>query len=98
MAWGTLVQRIFGGRESSKDLAKDRLQIVLVYDRLGLSTEQMEALRKDILETISRHIAIDSERVKIDLVHKHTPVEVVINAPVMRRVRPAADAHKESVG
>ena len=94
MTWETLVQRLFGSK-GSKGEAKDRLQIVLVYDRLGLSAEQMEALRKDIMETISRHIAIDAERVKIDLVHQHTPAEVVINAPV-RRVRRQAETPKQS--
>lgn len=94
MTWGTLVQQLFG-HKGSKGEAKDRLQIVLVYDRLGLSAEQMEALRKDIMETISRHIAIDAERVKIDLVHQHTPAEVVINAPV-RRVRRQAETPKQS--
>ena len=83
MTWGTLIQRFLGSK-GSKEEAKDRLQIVLVYDRLGLSVDQMEALRKDIMETISRHIAIDAERVKIDFLHQHTPAEVVINAPVLR--------------
>jgi cell division topological specificity factor MinE len=96
MSWGTLVQRLFRGK-GSKEEARNRLQMVLVLDRLGLSSEQMEALRKDILETISRHIPIDSERVKIDFVHQHTPAEVVINAPV-RRVRPTVEAPKHSAG
>ncbi|TMA59979.1 MAG: cell division topological specificity factor MinE [Deltaproteobacteria bacterium] len=96
MVWNILLQRLFGNR-GSKEQAKDRLQVVLVYDRLGLSADQMEALRRDIMETISRHIAIDSERVKIDFQHKQSPAEVVINAPV-RRARPAAEAPKQSAG
>jgi cell division topological specificity factor MinE len=96
MSWGTLVQRFFGGK-GSKEEARNRLQMVLVLDRLGLSAEQMEALRKDILETISRHIPIDSERVKIDFVHQQTPAEVVINAPV-RRGRTPIEAPKQSAG
>jgi cell division topological specificity factor len=95
MAWGTLVQW-FWGNKGSKGEAKNRLQVVLVYDRLGLSAEQMETLRKDILETISRHIAIDPEGVKIDFQHEHTPAEVVINAPV-RRMR-ASEAPKQPAG
>src|SRR5713101_6022687 len=97
MAWGTIIQRFLGGKDSSKNVAKDRLQVVLVYDRLGLSAEQMAALRKDILEAISRHIAIDSDRVKIDFLHQHTPAEVVINAPV-RRVRTQVEARKQPAG
>lgn len=83
MAW-TLVQKLFGAK-GSKGEAKNRLQVVLVYDRLGLSVDQMDALRKDIMETISRHISIDPEGVKIDFQHEHSLPEVVINAPVRRR-------------
>lgn len=96
MSWGTIVQRFFGPK-GSKDEAKGRLQIVLAYDRLGLSAEQMEALRKDILEAISRHISIDVDRVKVDFQHHHNPAEVVINAPV-RRTRQPAEEPKQSVG
>lgn len=83
MAWGALVQRFFGPK-GSKDEAKGRLQIVLAYDRLGLSADQMEALRKDIMETISRHVAIDTDRVKIDFLQQH-PAAVMIEAPVRPR-------------
>jgi cell division topological specificity factor len=101
MSWGTIVQKFFGTR-GSKDEAKGRLQIVLAYDRLGLSAEQMEALRKDILEAISRHVSIDVDRVKVDFLHQQNPAEVVINAPVRRTRRPAEESKpsvaKRSVG
>jgi len=83
MSWGALVQRFFGPR-GSKDEAKGRLQIVLAYDRLGLSADQMEALRKDIMETISRHVAIDIDRVKIDFL-QDPPPKFMIEAPVRRK-------------
>ncbi len=94
MAWGTFVQRLFGniGNKGSAVLAKDRLEVVVMYDRLGLSAQQLEALRKDIMETISRHVAIDSERVKIDFLP--TPAEVTITAPV-RRLRTRREAQKQ---
>jgi cell division topological specificity factor len=95
MAWGTFVQRLFGNKGSSAELAKDRLQVVVMYDRLGLSAGQLEALRKDIMETISRHVAIDSERVKIDFLP--TPAEVTITAPV-RRIRTRGEAQKQQTG
>ena len=47
MAW-TFVQRLFGTK-GSKGEAKNRLQVVLVYDRLGLTAEQLDALRKDMV-------------------------------------------------
>ncbi len=97
MAWGALVQRFFGTK-GSKDEAKGRLQIVLAYDRLGLSADQMEALRKDIMETINRHVAIDTSRVKIDFLQQH-PAAVMIEAPVRPKrsgteeVKPVEEPH-----
>jgi cell division topological specificity factor len=87
--WENLVQRFIGGR-GSKDEAKDRLKIALMFDRLGISAERMEALRKDILLTISRHVEIDSERVKIDFHDDRTRTALFINAPV-KRINPRAD-------
>ncbi len=89
MMWESLVQRFLGGR-GSKDEAKNRLRIALMFDRLGMSAERMEALRQDILMTISRHIEIDSERVKIDFHDDRTRTALFINAPI-RRIRSKAD-------
>ena len=83
MAFSEFVQLLLGS-SGSKAQAKHRLLTVLVSDRLGLSSEQIEALRQDILATISRHLPVDSENIRIDFVHEH-PAEVVINAPMQRR-------------
>ena len=91
MSWGGIVQRFFGTK-GSKDEAKGRLQIVLAYDRLGLSADHME--------TISRHVAIDTDRVKIDFLQQH-PAAVMIEAPVRPRrsgaeeVKPAEESKSE---
>ena len=61
----TLTERLqlfFGKAESgSKDAAKSRLLMVLQDDRLGLTGEKKEALRKDILAAIRKHLDIDAE-------------------------------------
>jgi cell division topological specificity factor len=86
------MQRWFGSK-GNKGEAKNRLQVVLVYDRLGLTGEQIDALRKDIMETISRHISIDPEGVRIDFQHEHIPAQLHIDAPVKRRL--GAEAQKQ---
>jgi cell division topological specificity factor len=96
MMWENLVQRFLGAK-GSKDEAKDRLKIALMFDRLGMSAEQMAALRKDILVTISRHVEIDPERVKIDFHNDRTRTALFINAPV-RRIKPRADGSPASEG
>jgi cell division topological specificity factor len=97
MAW-TLVQRWFGNK-GSKGEAKDRLLEVLLLDRFGLTQEKKEALRKDILEVISRYVPIDPERVKIDFQRERAPDEVIFNANApVRPERRAAEAPKQPAG
>ena len=84
----SLVRRLLGKR-LSKEHAKDRLLTILVSDRLGLSSDQMQALRTDILAAINRHLSVDTQNARIDFVQHQTPGEVVINAPV--RPKPSTD-------
>ena len=42
------------GRKRSAQSAKERLQLVLIHDRTDLSSVELEALKDDIMEAISR--------------------------------------------
>ena len=42
--------------------AKERLKLVLIHDRTDLSPGELEALKDDLIEVISRHIEIDPRR------------------------------------
>ena len=88
MALNRFIQRLLGS-SGSKEQAKHRLLTVLVSDRLGLSPEQMQALRQDILATIGRHLPVDSDKIRSDFVHENNPAEVVINAPMRSRAKSA---------
>lgn len=60
--------RLFGRSEpSSSQIAKERLQLVLVHDRVKISPELMETLKREIIAVISKHVAIDHEHMEIKL-------------------------------
>ena len=60
--------RIFGQRApSSRQVAKERLQLVLVHDRVKLSPELIETLKSEIIAVISKHVTIDQEAMEIKL-------------------------------
>ena len=60
--------RMFGrNREGSSTTAKDRLRFVLQYDRINIPPEKMEEMKREILEVISKYVAIDREKVDIAL-------------------------------
>lgn len=50
---------LFRGKQNSKDVAKNRLKVVLVQDKGGLSEEMLNKLQKEIMEVISKYIEID---------------------------------------
>ena len=76
-----LLDRIFGRKHSAQS-AKERLQLVLVHDRTDLTPAELDALKDDLLKTISRHIAIDPEAVQIALERDGREQRLVADIPL----------------
>lgn len=56
-----------GQKNKSAGQAKERLKLVLINDRIDMSTDELEALKNELLEVISRYIAIDPTAVSITM-------------------------------
>ena len=61
------LNNLFNKRNKSSSVAKDRLKLVLIHDRMNCSTELLEMMRADILEVISRYVDIDTEELNIEI-------------------------------
>ena len=59
--------RNFFRRKSSCQIAKDRLKILLISDRVNCSPEMMELIKTDIAKVISKYMKIDSENMEIQI-------------------------------
>ena len=57
------------GKQDSKDIAKERLRLVLVHDRTSVSPEFMEQIKEEIIKVISKYMEIDTANTVINL-HK----------------------------
>ncbi len=58
------------GRTSNKGsgtTAKERLQFILVHDRINLPPERLQAMKAEILEVISKYVSVSSDDVDIFL-------------------------------
>jgi cell division topological specificity factor len=53
------LSRLLGRSTSSAEIAKNRLKLVLTYDRTNLTPEMMNLLQDEIVGVISRHLDID---------------------------------------
>ena len=58
---------LFKRKQKSGSVAKDRLQLVLIHDRLNCSDEVIGKLREDIIEVISKYVEIDMEEFDLQL-------------------------------
>lgn len=68
---------------SSKD-AKKRLQFVLLHDRLNLSPERMEAMKREIIAVISKYMTVNEDELDIALVRGDSANKLVAEVPFMR--------------
>ena len=51
----------------SGSVAKDRLKLVLVHDRVNCSSQVLEMLKTDIIKVISNYMEIDTDELDIRL-------------------------------
>jgi len=87
------LQRVFG-RESAmgtKQVAKERLRLVLVHDRAGMSPKLIEALREDLIKVISEYMEIDQEGFEVKLTNASDSVALVANIPILKIKRLFSD-------
>jgi cell division topological specificity factor len=65
----SIFERVFGSRttKGSGQSAKERLQFILVHDRIHLSPERMDEMKQEILAVIAKYVSIDGENVDIAL-------------------------------
>lgn len=79
-----LFQRLLGGGEpTSREIAKDRLKLVLVQDRVNLSAEKMNELKDELIKTISKYVEIDRENIEISLTATARQSRLTADIPVL---------------
>lgn len=74
-----------GGVQSSSQVAKDRLKLVLVYDRIKITPQMMEMLKGELIETISRHVDVDRAGVSVKITRGERQDRLVADIPLRRR-------------
>ncbi len=87
-----IINRIMGrgnGNSGSKGIAKKRLQLVLVQDRMNITPEVLESLKNDLIEAIGRHLEIDKGAMEVSFSKEDDKVAIIANIPVLNCPRNA---------
>lgn len=83
------IRKLFGRGEQSSDVAKRRLQLVLVHDRANISPGLLAMIKDEIINVISRHVDIDRNGVQINFSQQGRESRLVADIPL-------GDAKRES--
>ena len=73
--------RLFSG-EKSGDVAKERLQLVLIHDRNDIAPEKLEALKVDMVRLLKKYLEIDETGIKMNLERRSRSVALVADIPL----------------
>jgi cell division topological specificity factor len=77
-----IIKKLFA-KEKSKDTAKKRLKLALVYDKLELSDDLIASLQKDIVDVISKYFVIDQNSINLDIKCSEEYSTLVLNTPIL---------------
>lgn len=69
-------------RKKSKDKLKERLKLVLSYDRAGLTPGKMEDLKAELMEVIGKYFPASENEYDVKLEQQGSRMIFVANLPV----------------
>ncbi len=76
------LNRLLGRHDSSAEIAKNRLKVVLSYDRTNITPEMLSQLQDEIVAAISRHLDIDRAGMMVSTQRGDTGDHLVADIPI----------------
>jgi len=61
------LSKLFKKSKNSKDVAKERLKLVLIHDRANVSPQFLEMVKSEIIKVITNYMEIDEDSLDIQL-------------------------------
>lgn len=78
-------KKLFGGRrETSAEMAKNRISLQIRYDRAGINPEMFELIKRDIIEAVSKYVEYDPNEVETKLSREdHDKSVLIASIPIL---------------
>lgn len=75
----------FRPKQSSREVAKGRLHLVLAHDRVGLEGGRLQEMRREIAAVIAKYVPIDLDAVEVQVETKSRATELRVSSPLPAR-------------
>jgi cell division topological specificity factor len=76
------LKRLFGHTGSSST-AKERLRLVLMTDHLELAPEMVDAMKRDLVDVISRYVEVDRDKIDVTFEQQDKTLAMLANIPIL---------------
>ena len=78
------LDRLFGRRApTSREIAKERLQLVLVHDRIKISPATLDKMKDELITVISRYVEIEADGVQVTFTQGRRESRLVADIPIL---------------
>jgi len=78
------ITKFFRREESSKSLAKERLRLVLMSDRVSLAPEMFDEMKGEMLAVIRRYLEIDERALDLHFENLDKQFALLASIPVLK--------------
>lgn len=69
---------------NAKDVACNRLKLVLMQDRTNLSPAIMDRMRKELIDLLSKYVELDRELLDLNFEQEDSQMALMLSIPVVR--------------
>ena len=69
---------------NSKDVARNRLRVVLMQDRTNLTPQLLEKMRGELVELLSKYLEMDKDALELNLDQDGEQMALALSIPVIR--------------
>lgn len=81
-----LIQWLLGfaykDRQSSGEIAKQRVRLVLIQDRVELAPDVMQQMKEEILEVVSRYMVVEDDFIEFEVRRLEELIMLVSNIEI----------------
>lgn len=76
------LEKLFGKEKKSANTAKERLKLVLIHDRTDITPGQLNSLKNELIDVISKYIHIEPNKVKINMTQEGKEHRLIADIPI----------------
>ena len=70
--------------ENAKDVACNRLRVVLMQDRTNLTPELLQRIRRELVELLSKYVEMDKDALELNFDQEGDQMALMLSIPVIR--------------